>query len=171
MLLTVFEVFIGVHGLALIRVRFLFLLLCPPPCPGGCLCTTELCMGVFCGSWCYDSFYWGPCSNMASNILLSLVVSLSFIWFPAFVSLYMRKLSKVFSIPPFPVMWMTFIISSMLPMAYYCTDPSRKSHSTTFHKTPPYRAQLCIGIHPGREEDTTKETGSGPESTPARGPQ
>jgi len=34
----VFEVFVGVHGLALIRVRFLFLLLCPPPCPGGCLC-------------------------------------------------------------------------------------------------------------------------------------
>jgi len=33
----VFEVFIGVHGLALIRVRFLFPLLCPPPCTGGCL--------------------------------------------------------------------------------------------------------------------------------------
>jgi len=31
----VFDVFIGVHRLALIRVRFLFLLLCPPPCPGG----------------------------------------------------------------------------------------------------------------------------------------
>jgi len=98
MLLTVFEVFIAVHGLALIRVSFLFLLLCPPPCPGGCLCTTELCMGVFCGTWCYDSFYWGPCCNMASNILLSLVVSLSFIWFSAFVALYMWKLSKVFSI-------------------------------------------------------------------------
>ena len=25
--------------------------LCPPPCPGGCLCTTELYMGVFCGRW------------------------------------------------------------------------------------------------------------------------
>ena len=36
----VFDVFIGVHGLALIRVRFLFLMLCPPPCPGGRLCTT-----------------------------------------------------------------------------------------------------------------------------------
>ena len=36
----VFEVFIGVHRLALIWVRFVFLLLCPPPCPGGCLCTT-----------------------------------------------------------------------------------------------------------------------------------
>ena len=37
----VFEVFIGVHGLALIRVCFLFLLLSPPPCPVGCLCTTS----------------------------------------------------------------------------------------------------------------------------------
>jgi len=55
---------------------------CPPPCPGGCLCTTELCMGVFCGTWCYEFFCWGPCCNMASNILLSLVVSLSFIWKP-----------------------------------------------------------------------------------------
>ena len=41
MLLTDFEVFIGVHGLALIWVRFLFLFLCPPPCPGGCLCIGE----------------------------------------------------------------------------------------------------------------------------------
>ena len=47
MLLTVFEVFIGVHGLALIRVRFLFLLLSPSPCRGRCLCTIELCMGIF----------------------------------------------------------------------------------------------------------------------------
>ena len=97
--------------------------LCPPPCPGGCLCTTELCMGVFCRTWCYESFYWGPCCNMASNILLFLVVSLSFIWFPAFVCLYMWKLSKVFSILLFPVMWMTFIMSSMLPMA--CPSSSR----------------------------------------------
>ena len=37
----VFMVFIRVHGLALIWVRFLFLLQCPPPCPGGCLCTTQ----------------------------------------------------------------------------------------------------------------------------------
>ena len=93
------------------------------PYPVGCLCTTDLCMGVFCGTYCYESFYWGPCCNMASNILLSLVVSLSFIWFPAFVSLYMWKLSKVYSILPFPVMWMTFFLSSMLSMA--CPSSSR----------------------------------------------
>jgi len=32
---------------------------------------TELCMGVFCRTWCCESFYWGPCCNMALNILLS----------------------------------------------------------------------------------------------------
>ena len=86
--LTVFEVFVGVHCLALITgllpVPFCW---CPSPCLGGCSCTTELCMGVFCGVWCFESFYWGPCCNMASNILFSLDVILSFIWFPAFVSL------------------------------------------------------------------------------------
>ena len=80
-------------------------------------------MGVFCGTWCNESFYWVPCCNMASNILLSLVVSLSFIWVPAIYSLYMWKLSKVFSILPFPVMWMTFIMSSILPIA--CPSSSR----------------------------------------------
>ena len=37
--------------------------------------------------------------------------------FRLFVSLSMWKLSMVFSILPFPVMWMTFIISSILPKA------------------------------------------------------
>jgi len=34
--------------------------------------------------------------------------------------------------------------------------PSRKIHSTTLHETPQYRAQSCISIHPGKEEDINK---------------
>jgi hypothetical protein len=42
---------------------------------------------------------------------------LSLIWFSALVSFYMWKLSSVFSILPFLVMWMIFIISSIFPIA------------------------------------------------------
>ena len=33
-------------------------------------------MGVFHGMWCCESFYWGSCCNMASNILFSFIVYL-----------------------------------------------------------------------------------------------
>ena len=32
----------------------------------------------------------------------------------------------------------------------------------------PYRAQSCVSIHPGKEENTTKGAGSGPDPMPAR---
>ena len=43
-----------------------------------------------------------------------------------------------------------------LERSYMFRFVSRKIHSTTLHKTPPYRAQSCISIHPGKEEDTNK---------------
>ena len=53
---------------------------------------------------------------MVSNIAFSLTVSLSLIWLPALVSLYIWKPSSVSSILPFFFMWTTSIMSAMFPM-------------------------------------------------------
>ena len=47
-----------------------------------------------------------------------------------------------------------YFLNSLAPFTERC--PNRKIQSTTLHKTPPYRAQSCISIHPGKEEDTNK---------------
>ena len=72
--------------------------------------------GVFCSSGAVYPSY-GSCFNTASNISFPFAVSLSLIWFSALVSLYKWKVSNVFSILPFLVTWMIFIISSMFPIA------------------------------------------------------
>ena len=78
--------------------------------------------GVFCSNAVYPSY--GSCFSMASNISFPFAVSLSIIWFSSLVSLYMWKLSNVFSILPFFVTWTIFIISSMFciacPLSRWC---------------------------------------------------
>ena len=60
---------------------------------------------------------YGSSCSMVSNIAFSLIVSLSLIWLPALVSLYMWKPSSVSSILPFFITWTTSIMVSMFPMA------------------------------------------------------
>ena len=54
--------------------------------------------------------------HIASNISFPFVVNLSLIWFSAFVSLYIWKLSNVFSILPFLVTWTILIMYSIFPI-------------------------------------------------------
>jgi len=48
------------------------------------------------------------------------------------------------------------------------TRPLKKDSQHHIRRTPVYRVQSCVSIHPGKESNTTKGTGSGPDATPAR---
>ena len=86
----------------------------PPSCRG--FTRLSYFTGVFCICGAvYPSL--GSCCNIASNISFPFVVSLSLIWFSALVSLYRWKLSNIFSILPFLVTWIIFIMSSIFPIA------------------------------------------------------